>query len=232
MARPAGERATRWLLWVTLCTFVGSTGFFWKAGIPAVLPLFGRVIVVDPGHGGIDGGAHDHQGLLEKELNLEIAHRLRKHLREKGAFVVMTREGDHELSYLSNNYRSRHKRDLNSRVLIAEKSRADLMLSLHVNSSSGSYVRGSMVFYQPENEESRRLAILIQEELSKLSSWHDNPPLAGRVYYILRNSPVTTVLIEVGFLTNPEEKELLVTESYQEKLAEAISSAVVKFFQE
>ena len=193
-------------------------------------PLLGRIIVVDPGHGGIDGGAHDQQGLLEKNLNLEIAHWLRRSLKEAGAFVVLTREGDHELSYLSNKYKSRHRRDLNSRVLIAEKSRADILLSIHINAAGNPTHRGSIVFFQPDSAESKSLAVLIQEELSKIALHHTRLPLCGRIYYILRNSPVTAVLLETGFLTNPEEKKLLSEPQYQQAIARAITAAVIRHF--
>ncbi len=193
-------------------------------------PLVGRIIVVDPGHGGIDGGTHDQQGLLEKNLNLEIAHWLRRSLKEAGAFVVLTREGDHELSYLSNKYKSRHRRDLNSRVLITEKSRADLLLSIHINAAGNSAHRGSIIFFQPDSTESKSLALLIQEELSKIGPHHTRSPLAGRVYYILRNSEATAVLLELGFITNQEEKKLLSDPQYQQAIARAITAAVIRHF--
>lgn len=222
-----------WAWGLIILLLLACTGFLPKKEAAWKLPpLFGKVIVIDPGHGGIDSGTHDGQGLMEKDLNLELAHRLRRALREEGAFVVMTREGDHELSYMSNKYKSRHQRDLNSRILITERSQAELMLSLHINASSAAYCQGGMVFYQPSSEKSKKLAHLIQEEMAKIAPWHDNTPLAGRVYYILRNSPATTVLIETGFLTNPQEKELLCQEEYQEKIISAVAAAVLRFYQE
>lgn len=214
---------------VLLVLFAQQSANAAKIALP---PLFGRVIVVDPGHGGVDSGTHDHHGLMEKNLNLEIALRLRNHLRRVGAFIVLTRDGDHELSYMSNKSRSRHLRDLNSRVAVTERSQAELMLSIHVNSSSGSYMRGSIVFYQPDSEDSKRLATLIYQQMQTVAPWHTDRPLAGRVYYILRNSPAVTALIEVGYLTNPEEKAMLCQEDYQEKIVAAITAAVVRYFKE
>jgi len=223
----------RWImstaLTLVLLGMVLMTAWAARVSLP---PLFGRVIVVDPGHGGIDSGPHDRRGLMEKDLNLAIALRLRKQLQKLGAFVVLTRDGDYELSYMSNRSPSRHQRDLHSRVLIAQRSQAELMLSIHINASGSPHTRGSIVFYQADSEASKRLARLIQEELRKVAPWHTQSPLAGRVYYILRTSPVVTALIEVGYLTNPEEKDLLCQAEYQEQIASAISTAVLRYFHE
>ncbi len=202
------------------------------AAMVSLPPLFGRVIVVDPGHGGIDSGTHDQRGLMEKDLNLAIALRLRNQLQKLGAFVVLTRDGDYELSYMSNRSPSRHQRDLHSRVLITQRSQAELMLSIHINSSSSSHTRGSIVFYRADSERSKHLATLIHQELQKVATWHTKPPLAGPVYYILRTSSAVTALIEVGYLTNAEEKALLCQAGYQEQIASAISTAVLRYYQE
>src|SRR5690606_21251115 len=128
-------------------------------------PLSGKVIVVDPGHGGIDGGAVSRNGeVVEKHINLSIALYLRDYLQQAGALVIMTRETDRDLADIRRG--GRQRQDLLRRVMLVDESNADMLVSIHMNSVASSKWSGAQTFYHPgKNSENKRLAALIQEEL-------------------------------------------------------------------
>lgn len=191
-------------------------------------PLKDMVIVVDPGHGGIDGGTHDGQGILEKDLVLDIALELKEILIHSGAEVRLTRESDTDLSYKYPHQRTRQRRDLTGRLKIAEEVQAHMLISLHVNASKGKNMKGAMTFYQKNNEESKVLAQSIIDRLKEFQPDNKEKPLPAN-FFILRNCPVSAVLVEVGFLSNQDEKAQLIDPAYQRKLAEAIKQGIIDY---
>ncbi|NPV53570.1 MAG: hypothetical protein HPY71_08600 [Firmicutes bacterium] len=196
---------------------------------PATSPVTGKIIVIDPGHGGIDPGANDAQGVKEKDIVLAIASELRTLLGTVKAIPIQTRLGDWDLSDIYPDERTRHRQDLMARVHIAHKSQADALVSIHVNKSRSASASGAVTFYNPNQPESKRLAAALQRRLRELQ-----PETAGWIlpgdYYILRESKVPTVIVEVGFISNPEEKRLLLTGEYRQKLAQAIFEGLCDFF--
>lgn len=206
---------------------VGYIAFFY---ISFGQPLAGKTIVADAGHGGIDPGAN-RPGILEKETNLAIALQVRDVLESYGANVVLTRETDRELSELCDNdkVRGRYRRDLNARREMIQESNADFFVSIHANASSDSRRRGIECYYATNSEEGKALAYAIQEQLSMIAPVNQQARPAE--FYVLRRSSVPAVLIEVGFITNPEEKILLQSQEYQRKLAEAIVKGIAKYSQ-
>ncbi|HHY47933.1 MAG TPA: N-acetylmuramoyl-L-alanine amidase, partial [Firmicutes bacterium] len=197
---------------------------------PNTRVLIGKVIVVDPGHGGIDPGAHDREGTTEKEIVLDIARRLFGLLGKAKGIPIQTRHGDWSLDELYPHESTRHRQDLAARVHIANRINADAMVCIHVNKSPHASARGPVTFYNQASQDSRRLASCIQRRLSELQ-----PRGAGGIvkgdFYILRNSKVPTVIAEVGFISNPEEKKLLLTPSYRQDIAEAILAGLADFFE-
>jgi len=190
------------------------------------------IIVIDPGHGGIDGGTN-RDGILEKEVNLAIAKKLKTKLEEKGYKIVMTREEDISLEQYSNTGGSRHRRDLNARVEIINNSNAQLFVSIHVNCNlKRPATDGSIVFYSDKYEQSKTLAYCIQRSLNsmivngKKRTTHD--PQKGN-YYILNNSEIPGVIVETAFISNPVEKELLLKDEFREYLAESIADGIIKY---
>jgi len=189
-------------------------------------------IVVDAGHGGIDGGAN-REGLLEKDLNLDISKKLELLLIQKGYRVVMTRQTDISLDHLDSSDSSRHKRDLKARVNIINTSKAQLFLSIHVNCvMTNPRADGSIVFYSDKFASSKDMATCIQRTLNKMivnyspRTVHD-PKVAD--FFILRNSTIPGVLVETAFISNNDEKKLLADDGFRQKLSEAIACGAEQF---
>lgn len=196
------------------------------------LPLSGKIIYLDPGHGGPDGGA-EHGEAVEKDIALNIASKLRDYLQQQGALVLMTREEDTDLANSTTKGLSRRKReDLQRRVEMINESEAELFISIHLNSMPSPRWYGAQTFYSTRYLENKVLAELIQEEL------RDNLENTKRVakpidhVYLVKSVKKPGALVEVGFLSNPTERELLIQDDYQEKVAAAIYQGVMRYFTE
>lgn len=191
------------------------------------VPLSGKVIVLDPGHGGIDGGAISKEGLVEKEVTLKIAKKLRDYLQQAGAIVILTRDDDRDLA--DGTEGTRKRQDLRERVEKVEESGADLLVSIHLNSIPSPRWRGAQTFYNPTVAESERLAKLIQHELIKGLGNTDRLAIRDQEIFILKSAQVPAALVEAGFLSNPREAFLLGQEGYQGKIAESIYRGILRF---
>lgn len=195
------------------------------------LPLSGKVIVLDAGHGGVDGGALSKQGLIEKDLNLAIALQLRDYLQEAGALVYMTREGDYDLAGEGTRGYSRRKtEDLLERARQVKEREADLMISIHMNSIPQTRWSGAQTFYYPNHPGNETLAYFIQEELRR--NLENTNRLAGEVntvYLLKAIEDIPTALVEVGFLSNPGEAKRLADPAYQKQVAASIYQGIIRF---
>ncbi|HBT20928.1 MAG TPA: N-acetylmuramoyl-L-alanine amidase CwlD [Peptococcaceae bacterium] len=189
-----------------------------------------KVVVIDPGHGGPDSGGIGPSGVLEKDITLQIAKKLALQFSRAGSAVVLTREEDRDLSISGKSLSQRKREDLRNRVKLAESRNADIFLSIHTN-SFGTKWTGAQTFYHIRSAESRRLAEYIQTEIIRLMANTKRKPLPLDTY-IPRNLKMPAVIVEVGFLSNPEEEKLLADEFYQNKMAYAIYAGVVKYFAE
>ncbi len=191
--------------------------------------LSGRVIVIDPGHGGKDRGAQSEKGTLEKNINLEVSKRLAGILKQAGASVILTRETDIWLADPNASHKKRS--DLLNRVEIANRAKAHAFISIHTNSYPlDRSQRGAQVFSQPGSEEGLLLAESVQSELTRLlKNTHRQPK---QIDYFIRHSNVPAVIIEIGFLSNQKEEKLLLESAYQSKMAYSIYCGLVKYFAE
>lgn len=187
----------------------------------------GLTIVVDAGHGGIDGGSIGYSGTTERVINLEYAKTLKNYLENFGFNVVLTRNNlDGLYSSLSSN---KKKDDMLARKKIIENSNADLVVSIHMNAFPLESCRGAQVFYNPESNISKNLAISIQEcFVANLENARKNADKGD--YYLLNCTSVPSVIVECGFISNPEEEKLLLTEEYRNKVCYQILSGIVKYF--
>ncbi|ADU92659.1 MULTISPECIES: N-acetylmuramoyl-L-alanine amidase CwlD [Geobacillus] len=197
---------------------------------PWNLPLSGRIIVLDPGHGGPDGGAVGGEA-VEKDIALNVAKKLRDYLQQQGALVLMTRETDRDLASPSTRGYSRRKtEDLLERTAFVNRSNADLFISIHLNAIPSPRWRGAQTFYYGSFIENERLARFIQAELRRnLENTHRLAKMIDTVY-LLKHAKIPGALVEVGFLSNPDERELLVSDGYQTKLAASIYKGVLRYF--
>lgn len=197
-------------------------------------PLEGKNVVIDPGHGGIDGGTNDGMSFLEKDINLQISLKLRKLLSSDKANTGMTRESDVSLNDVDDSSPIRHERDLTARVKIFNSGGFDLFVSIHVNSSGSSAAMGPMVLYSSKNELSCQLAEAVQHRLNEhvkteLHKQSGYEPVESNAF-ILRNSGIPGVLVETGFISNPQDKHLLQDDEYQLKLAKAICNGIKDYY--
>ena len=200
---------------------------FVDARVKPKKPLSGKIITVDPGHGGRDAGT-SYQGLYEKDLNLEISKVLKKVLEKAGAKVYMIRNDD---SDLSSKWDSAKKRgDLYRRILKIQENKSDLYLSIHINYHYYSSVSGAEVLYHPINPNNLVLAESIMNEF-KTDLKTDREVIKTNLY-LYSNTRVPGVLIECGFISNPNERYLLQKESYQEKISNSITKGVENYFKE
>lgn len=201
---------------------------FGSAGDSPVSKLDNKKIVIDAGHGGIDGGSVSDSGIFEKDLNLKIAKKLKAVFEENGYMVAMTREEDNWLSEkTSGSVRSQKNSDLKKRAELANESGAGLFISIHINKYESPNIFGAQTFYSENDEEGKIYAESIMESLrllntrnKRLAKTHPNKNL------VFQSLKITGVLVECGFISNPEELELLKTEEYQKKLAESIYNGV------
>lgn len=193
------------------------------------LPLSGQVIVIDPGHGGPDGGAVGNN-VVEKDIALDISLKLRDYLQEAGALVIMTRETDTDLASKGTKGLSNRKaEDLRKRVELINDSSNDMFISIHLNAIPSAKWSGAQTFYNPANEESKALSRFIQSEIKR--NLENTNRLAKNLdnVYLLREASITGSLVEVGFLSNPTERELLKTETYQNKVAASIYQGIIRY---
>ena len=191
-------------------------------------------IVVDAGHGGEDGGAVGQGGLVEKDVNLAIALALAEDLKAANFPVVLVREsdvsvGDQTLSTVAERKRS----DTLNRVQLVEETGECILISIHQNHFSQSQYKGAQMFYSPNNEESALLAESIRQSVvSSLQPENTRQNKeAGEEIYLLTHCEVPAVLVECGFLSNPEEAALLEQESYQRDMAAAIYNGLMDFLE-
>lgn len=194
------------------------------------LPLSGKVIVIDPGHGGADGGAVSADGLQEKDVTLQISLYLRDYLQEAGATVYMTRDRDVDLASEGTRGFSRRKtEDLKARAAIVRERRPDVFVSVHLNAIPQPQWYGPQTFFTPNHSDNAAIAWFIQEELRQ--NVVDTHRQAKRIrnIYVLDQSQVPTALVEVGFLSNRAEAANLGKPTYQQQLAAAIYRGLLRY---
>ena len=179
------------------------------------------VIVVDPGHGGEDPGKVGINDVLEKDLNLQIAKKVKKLLEEAGIKIVMTRTND--------KVPDAKKEDLNQRVQLINDTKPKLALCIHQNSYPDAKIKGAQVFYHTITPEAEDVASIVQEQLRIVDPTNTRQIKENDTYYMLKNCQVPTIIVECGFLTNPEEAAKLTQEEYQDQIAQAICEGVVKW---
>jgi len=189
------------------------------------------VIIIDAGHGGEDGGAVGEDGTTEKDINLDVAFRLRDLLASYGIDVIMTRTEDILLYDRSADYMGRKKvLDLRARMKISEENPGAIFVSIHMNSFPLTQYHGLQVWCSPDSPDALALASSVQSAVREYLQ-HDNDrhvKTAGSNIYLLHDNPNTAILIECGFLSNPEECRRLSDEKYRKELSFVIFSAIIE----
>lgn len=187
-----------------------------------------KTIVLDAGHGAPDGGAVGVSGVLEKDINLAIVLKLEEILDSRGAEVILTRTGDSGLHDGSGTIRNKKVTDMNRRLEIINGSGADLFVSIHMNSLNDPSVKGLHIFYDMKHEDIKPLAERIQNSLAEVTgaAGHEVRKASSSLY-LMKNTEIPGILVECGFLSNPEEEQKLADDEYQSRIAWAIANALL-----
>ena len=183
------------------------------------------VVFIDPGHGGIDPGAI-YKDIYEKDINLSISFKLKELLEQENIKVYMTRSGDYDLAVT--NAQNRKRSDLSRRSNIINRSGSDLYVSIHLNMTTSSTWYGAQVFYSDNDPNNEYLASLIQKQLAKDTQTKRKISMTNEMY-LHNRIKIPGVLVEAGFLSNPNERYLLKTDDYQYKLAKSIKEGIIKY---
>ncbi|MZP30318.1 hypothetical protein GTO91_11410 [Heliobacterium undosum] len=185
-----------------------------------------KVVAIDPGHGGEDGGAKGTRGTQEKVVNLQIAKKVVDQLNQAGGKAILTRETEDNLSVGQWSQRS----ELTKRVEKAQAANALVYVSIHANSFPVSpSCSGAQVFYQPGSAEGKRLALHIQKEMTQRVGNKDKRQAKAEDYFVLRMTKCPAVMVETGFLSNAAEEALLLKDDYQDKLAQGIATGIARY---
>ncbi|MDE6712746.1 MAG: N-acetylmuramoyl-L-alanine amidase, partial [Lachnospiraceae bacterium] len=185
-------------------------------------------IIIDPGHGGADPGKVGINGALEKDINLQMAYILKEQLEAEGFYVILTRTSDEIPG--SENGDITKVQDLQNRIRMIAEEDPLLVISIHQNSYPQESVRGAQVFYYETSEEARQLAECIQRQLILAADDGNHRQAKGNTsYFLLKKTPVTTVIVECGFLSNWQEAALLQQEDYQRLMTGAIVDGILEY---
>ena len=199
---------------VTLCTLT-----FVSAEEPI---LKGKTIYIDPGHGGRDPGA-TYKELRESDINLQISKYLKEELENNGAKVYLTRIGDYDLS--ENNARNHKKNDLTARARLINESNCDMYLSIHLNSDPSPTWNGMQIFYTDNNEKNKEIAETIKNNLKLKRKTKELKDM-----YLFEKINQPGILIEAGFISNPNDRYKLKQPNYQQELSKNITNGIIEYF--
>lgn len=189
------------------------------------------IVVIDAGHGGEDSGAVANS-VLEKDINLEIALKLRDMLKASGIEVKMIRESDVSIyDTASGTIRERKVSDLKNRVKIVNNNKKNILVSIHQNKFEQSKYSGAQMFYSTNNDKSQILAENIRKSITGLIQPENKRELkkGGSDIYLLNKVTVPAVIVECGFISNEEEAKNLSNEEYQSKMAFAIYCGILEY---
>ena len=219
--------------------FVFALGFAFisdqKESVPTVsLPVSGKTIVIDAGHGKPDEGAESSRGTTEAETNLRIALKLQNLLEQSGSSVILTRSDENAIYDLdAKTLRQKKISDIHNRVKIGNESSADIFVSIHLNKIPQQQYDGWQTFYNAQNADGQKLAVSIQKSLNDAIQ-KENNRVAKSIdnIYIVKHVEIPLTIVECGFLSNPDEEKLLLEDEYQNRLAWGIYNGIIDYFYE
>ncbi len=225
------RKRCRMILWLFGCglLLVGASGRYEPASPVLSYVTAGTVIAVVAGHGGPDAGAVSADGVQEKEVSLQNANRLTEELTPLGCIVIPVRETDTDLAGedFSGTVHERKQTDLRARADLANRNRAALYVSVHLNADPSPKWSGAQTFYERDDAFGERIGVSIQNQLKAELGNTRREALAADGYYLMNATDMPTVIVEAGFLSNPKEAALLQDGLYQQKIAAAIARGIV-----
>lgn len=189
-------------------------------------------VIIDPGHGGMDGGAVGVNGILEKDLNLDLAKKLGAALKERNIAVMFTRTEDVMLEGTGNG--SAKNADLRARVNLVQNTENALLVSIHMNKFPDASVKGITFYYSENHPESKILAGAMQKEIKERLQADNKRPMkgAGTAIYLLHRVTCPAVLVECGFISNAYEAALLSSEEYRATVAGVLADSIQRYIDE
>ena len=195
-------------------------------------PVSNKVVIVDAGHGTPDEGAESDNGTTEAEINLKIALKLQNLLEQSGCTVILTRSDENSIyDAEADTIREKKVSDIHNRVKIGNESSADIFVSIHLNKIPEQQYDGWQTFYKTASEESKELATCIQNNLNDAIQKENNrQPAELNSIYIMKYVEIPITVVECGFLSNPTEEQLLITDEYQNQLAWGIFNGIIDYF--
>ncbi len=214
----------RRIMFIGLCLILGI-GIYLGVGSIDVISTFttNRTVIIDAGHGGEDPGTVGSSGILEKDINLNIALKLQQFIEQSGGVVFMTRADDSKME-------GSKKKDMQLRKKLRDGEDGDIFISIHLNSFPSSNCNGAQTFYA-DDEQSKELAEKIQKNMVELLD-ENNTRIAKKLtdVYLLKKVNIPSVIVECGFLSNSKEEKLLNDETYQSKIAMSIYLGINEYF--
>ncbi len=221
------------IIFTAVFTFLAFTFVF---GLVRAITVFENkpgayTVILDAGHGDPDGGAVGAEGTLEKDINLAIVLKAKEIFEAKGIRVILTRMGDSSLSSdKDKTIREKKKTDMKARRAIMEKSKADLFISIHMNSFPNKNANGLHIFYSKNHPELESLADELQVRISEITGAKTHSiKTADEKLFLMKNPPIGAILVECGFISNPDEEKKLKSDEYQNKIAWSIAEAVTEY---
>jgi N-acetylmuramoyl-L-alanine amidase len=218
-----------------LCLFITAC-FFCVGALRSPVPVFavegGLRVVLDAGHGGIDGGVTGkNTGVKESDLNLSITLKLKEIFEDAGFQITLTRKTSAGLYGVAT--KGFKRRDMQKRKEIIEDTKPDFVISIHQNFYPSSITRGGQVFYKKDDENGRAFAETLQKSLNALYQTQNvkNRTASGAEYFLLKHSPCPAVIVECGFLSNAEDERLLNGTEWQKRLAESIVCGTIAYLE-
>lgn len=196
------------------------------------LPVSGKTIVIDAGHGIPDEGAESSTGTTEAQTNLAIALKVQNLLEQSGCTVILTRSDENAIYDIdSKTLKEKKISDIRNRVKIGNESSADIFVSIHLNKIPQQQYYGWQTFYKEGSEEGKKLATSIQENLNEAIQ-KENHRVAHTIenIYIIKHVEIPITIVECGFLSNQEEEKQLLEDSYQNRLAWGIYNGIIDYF--
>ena len=196
------------------------------------LPVSGKVVILDAGHGTPDEGAESKNGTTEAQINLKIVLKIQQLLEQSGCTVILTRSDENAIYDLdAKTLKQKKISDIHNRVKIGNESSADIFVSIHLNKINEQQYYGWQTFFNTNNEQSKDLAEQIQTALNEAIQ-KENHRIAVKLntVYIMKHVEIPISIVECGFLSNPEEEQQLQQEEYQNRLAWGIYNGIISYF--
>lgn len=216
---------------VLASAFYFARGGFWEQAEGEAERADSRLVILDAGHGGNDPGKISVDGTQEKDLNLEIARKLKAILEQQDIEVIMTRQEDQGL--YDENASNKKAQDMKRRCELINEEQPACVVSIHQNSYHEEYVTGAQVFYYGTSQEGQRLAETLQKKLvAYVDPENHRQAKANESYYLLKKTEVPIVIVECGFLSNWEEAKKLQEDNYQNQIAWAVSMGILSYLEE